>query len=169
MFLLAKMITCSVSRSLCPVFSSLAPSSSGNTLRRKRRKRIDPHILTRTKSIGISISFLSAVFAALIISCRFDIKHCLRIYKKEKISKTCHLGNNLKCVHMIPGQLIAPAQLANSGVNFASVHGLTLVTVHMSFSLSRSNFERQVTCCNPPCRSNFSPCEQNSKVATRQE
>ena len=37
-------------------------------------------------------------------------------------------------VHMIPGQLIAPGQLTDPGVNFASVHGLTPVTVHMSFS-----------------------------------
>ena len=42
---------------------------------------------------------------------------------------------------MIPGQLIAPGQLTDPGVNFASVHGLTPVTVHMSFSLSRGNFE----------------------------
>ena len=37
---------------------------------------------------------------------------------------------------MIPGQLIAPGQLTDPGVIFASVHGLTPVTVHMSFSLS---------------------------------
>ena len=36
-------------------------------------------------------------------------------------------------VHMIPGQLIAPEQLTDPGVNFASVNGLTPVTVHMSF------------------------------------
>ena len=70
---------------------------------------------------------------------------------------------------MIPGQLIAPGQLTDPGVNFASVHGLTPVTVHMSFSLPRSNFERRVTRCttpgNPPCRGNFSRCEQNAKVA----
>ena len=36
---------------------------------------------------------------------------------------------------MIPGQLIAPGQLTDSRVNFASVDGLTPVTVHMSFSL----------------------------------
>ena len=34
---------------------------------------------------------------------------------------------------MIPAQLIAPRQLTDPGVNFASVHGLTPVTVHMSF------------------------------------
>ena len=74
---------------------------------------------------------------------------------------------------MIPGQLIAPGQLTVPGVNFASVHGLTPVTVHMSFSLPRVNFERRVTRCttpgNPPCRGNFSPCEQNAKVASGQE
>ena len=76
-------------------------------------------------------------------------------------------------VHMIPGQLIAPGQLTDPRVNFASVHGLTPVTVHMSFSLPRGNFERRVTRCttpgNPPCRGNFSPCEQNAKVAPGQE
>ena len=34
---------------------------------------------------------------------------------------------------MIWGQLIASGQLTDPGVNFASVHGLTPVTVHMSF------------------------------------
>ena len=76
-------------------------------------------------------------------------------------------------VHMNPGQLIAPGQLTDPGVNFASVHGLTPVTVHMSFSLPRGNFERRVTRCttpgNPPYRGNFSPCEQNAKVAPGQE
>ena len=74
---------------------------------------------------------------------------------------------------MILGQLIAPGQLNDPGVNFASVHGLTPVTVHMSFSLPRGNFERRVTRCptlgNLPCRGNFSPCEQNAKVALGQE
>ena len=74
---------------------------------------------------------------------------------------------------MISGQLIAPGQLTDPGVNFASVHGLTHVTVHMSFSLPWDNFERQVTHCttpgNPPCRGNFFPCEQNAKVALGQE
>ena len=75
-------------------------------------------------------------------------------------------------VHMIPGQLIAPGQLTD-GVNFVSVHSLTPVTVHMSFSFPRGNFERRVTRCttpgNPPCRGNFSLCEQNAKVAPGQE
>ena len=48
---------------------------------------------------------------------------------------------------MIPGQLIALGQLTDHGVNFASVHGLMPVTVHMSFSLPRANFERRVTLC----------------------
>ena len=39
---------------------------------------------------------------------------------------------------MIPGQLIARGQLTDPRVNFASVHGLTPVTVHMSFSLPRA-------------------------------
>ena len=34
---------------------------------------------------------------------------------------------------MIPGQLIAPGQLTDPRVKFASVYGLTPVTVHMSF------------------------------------
>ena len=34
---------------------------------------------------------------------------------------------------MIPGQLITPGQLTDPRVNFASVHSLTPVTVHMSF------------------------------------
>ena len=74
---------------------------------------------------------------------------------------------------MIPGRLIAPGQLTDLGVNFASVHGPTPVTVHMSFSLSLGNFERRVTRCttpgNPPCHGNFSPCEQKAKVAPGQE
>ena len=74
---------------------------------------------------------------------------------------------------MIPRQLIAPRQLADPGVNVASAHGLTPVTVHMSFSLPRGNFERRVIRCttpgNTPCRGNFSPCEQNTKVALGKE
>ena len=68
-----------------------------------------------------------------------------------------------------PGTTHCPGQLTDPGVNFAFVHGLTPVTVHMSFSLPRGNFERQVARCttpaNPPCRVNFSPCEQNAKVS----
>ena len=66
-----------------------------------------------------------------------------------------------------------PWQLTDPGVNFASVDGLTPVTVHMSFSLPRGNIERRVIRCttpgNPPCRGNVSPCEQNAKVAPGQE
>ena len=80
---------------------------------------------------------------------------------------------DLGSVHMIPGQLIAPGQLTDPGVNFASVNGLTPVTVHMSFSLPRDNFERLVTLCttpgNPHSRGNFSPSEQNAKVAPGKE
>ena len=72
-----------------------------------------------------------------------------------------------------PGTTHCPGQLTDPGVNFASVHGLTDVTVHVSLSLPRGNFERQVTRCttlgNPPCRGNFSLCEQNAKVAPGQE
>ena len=68
---------------------------------------------------------------------------------------------------MIPGQLIALGQLTDPGVNLASVPGLTPVTVHMSFSLPRGNFERRgtryTTPGNPPCRGNFSRCEQKAK------
>ena len=46
-------------------------------------------------------------------------------------------GNSvLGPVHMIPGQLIASGQLTDPGVNFASVHGLISVTVHMNFLLA---------------------------------
>ena len=89
--------------------------------------------------------------------------------EKSYLGKAGYLGP----VHMIPGQLIAPGQLTDPRVNFASMHGLTPVTVHMSFSLPRGNFERRVTRCttpgNPPYRGNFSPCEQNAKVAPGQE
>ena len=83
-------------------------------------------------------------------------------------------GNSLLGpVHMIPGQLIASGQLTDPGVNFASVHGLTPVTVHMNFSLPRGNFERRLTLCttpgNRPFQGNFSPSEQNAKVAPGQE
>ena len=73
---------------------------------------------------------------------------------------------------MILGQLIAPGQLIDPGVNFASVHGLSPLTVHMSFSLPQGNFERRVYCTtpgNPPCRGNFSPCEQKLKFAPGKE
>ena len=56
--------------------------------------------------------------------------------------------------------------LTDPGVHFALVHGLTPATVQMSFLLPWSNFEKRVSRCtapgNPPCRGNFSPCEQKS-------
>ena len=74
---------------------------------------------------------------------------------------------------MLPGQLIASGQLNDPGVNFASVYGLTSVTVHMKLSLPRGNVERRVTHCtitgNRPCQGKFSLCEQNAKVAPGQE
>ena len=74
---------------------------------------------------------------------------------------------------MLLGQLIASGQVTDPGVNFASVHGLTSVTVHMNLSLPRGNFERLVTYCTTsgdrPCQGNFSPFEQNAKVAPGQE
>ena len=67
-------------------------------------------------------------------------------------------------VHMIPGQLIAPVQLTDPVVNFTSVHGLTPITVHMSFWLPRGNFERRVIRCttlgNSPCRGNLKDYHQ---------
>ena len=70
---------------------------------------------------------------------------------------------------MDPGQLLNAGQVSDHRVNFASVYGLTTVTVHMNFSLPRRNFERSVTrfttLSNPPCRGNFARCEQNAKVA----
>ena len=47
---------------------------------------------------------------------------------------------------MIPRQRIAPGQLTDPGVNFAS----TPVTVHMSFKLPRGNLERWATRCTAP-------------------
>ena len=92
---------------------------------------------------------------------------CNNVVSHGGIKKPIDLKKHQGPVHMIPGQLTDP------GVNLASVHGLTPVTVHMSFSLPRGNFERRVTRCttlgNPPCRGNFSPCEQNAKVAPGQE
>ena len=54
-------------------------------------------------------------------------------------------GNSLLgSFHMILGQLVASGQLTDPEVSFASVYGLTPVTVHMNFSLPRGNFERRV-------------------------
>ena len=84
--------------------------------------------------------------------------------------RKCKLGP----VHMIQGQLIGPGQLTDLGLNFASVHGLTPVTVHMSFSLPRRNFERRVTVVQHRvihlAEVNFLNLnEQNGKVAQGQE
>ena len=96
-----------------------------------------------------------------------------KIFERFLLNQMLPFIDNLGPVHMIPGQLITPGQLTDPGVKFASVHGLTPVTVHMSFSLPRGNFERRVTRCtapgNPPFRGNFSRCEQNAKVAPGQE
>ena len=57
------------------------------------------------------------------------------------VSKTLPLlpGNSLLGpVHMLPGQLIASGQLTDPGVNFASVDGLTSITVHINLSLPRA-------------------------------
>ena len=67
----------------------------------------------------------------------------------------------LEPIHMISGQLNDPRE------NFALVHVLTPVTVHMSFSLPWGNLERRVTRCttpgNQPYQGNFAPYEQNEK------
>ena len=74
---------------------------------------------------------------------------------------------------MIPGQLIAPGQLTDPGVNFASVHGLTPVTVHMSFLLPRAIsrgglpvIQLRVTHL---AKVTFLHSEQNAKVTSGQE
>ena len=69
---------------------------------------------------------------------------------------------------MIPGKLIAPGQLTDPGVNFASVHGLTPVTVFVAPGQLREAVTHCTTPGNPPCRANFSPCEQNAKVSPGQ-
>ena len=83
-----------------------------------------------------------------------------------------HLLSLRACSHD-PGTTHCPGQLTDPRVNFASVHGLTPVTVHTSFSLPRGNSETRVTRCttpgNPPRRGNFSSCEQSAKVAPGQE
>ena len=105
---------------------------------------------------------------ALFHFCQFFLAH--RIVSCFGNSICNSPKDNLGPVHMIPVQLTALGQLTDHGVNFASVHSLTPITVHMSFSLPRGNFKRRVTrCCIPPCRGNFSPCEQNAKVASGQE
>ena len=70
---------------------------------------------------------------------------------------------------MIPGQLIAPGQLTDPGVNFASVHCLTPVTVHTEFFIAPGQLQEVgyplFKTGYPHCWDNFSPCEQNAKVA----
>ena len=75
---------------------------------------------------------------------------------------------------MIPGQLIAPGQLTDLGVNFASVHGLTPVNCSHEFfvapgQLREVGYPLYNIGYNPPCRGSFSPCEQNAKVVPGQE
>ena len=67
---------------------------------------------------------------------------------------------------MIPGKLIAPGQLTDPGVNFASVHVLTPVTVHMSFSLPRGNFDRRATRCTTPRACSHDPGTTHCPGAT---
>ena len=90
----------------------------------------------------------------------------------QEFVTTCGEQPFRACSHAL-GQLIALGQLTDPGVNFASEHGLTSVTVNMNLSLPQDNFERWVTHCttpgNWPCQDNFSPCEQNAKVALGQE
>ena len=122
---------------------------------------------------------LGNLFQTLIMSmCKTSLApgQLLRSVLMEK-SYLCKAGYpvlyNLRACSHDPGTTHYPGQLTDPGVNFASMHGLTPVTVHMSFSLPRGNSERRVTRCttpgNPPCRGNFSPCEQNAKVAPGQE
>ena len=106
-------------------------------------------------------------------SCKSSFVSIFRCHGNLPVARGEIRGIEKGPVHMIPGQLIALGQLTDPGVNFASVHGLTPVTVHMSFSLPFDKFERRVTRCttpgNPSCRGNFSPCEQNAKVTPGQE
>ena len=72
----------------------------------------------------------------------------------------CLIGyKSLRAYSHDPGTTHCPGQLSDPRVNFASVNGLMTVTVHMSFSLLRGNYERWVTHCttpgNPPFRGNF--------------
>ena len=119
---------------------------------------------------GQLFDFISAILRVFVLYSHYsDSISSKKPNRHQAIGSMSLLGP----VHMIPGQLIAPGQLTDLWVNFASVHGLTHATVHMSFSLPPGNFERRVTRCttpgNPPCRGNFSPCEQNAKVAPGQE
>ena len=66
------------------------------------------------------------------VSCRWGIPFSLSSWTLPLLVWNRLLGP----VHMIPGQLIASGQLTDPRVNFASVHGLTAVTVHRNFSLA---------------------------------
>ena len=75
---------------------------------------------------------------------------------------------------MIPGQLIAPGQLTDPARGQLCLGARSdACNCSHEFFVARGNFERRVTRCttpgNPPCRGNFSPCEQNTKVAPGQE
>ena len=53
-------------------------------------------------------------------------------------SSTCGEQLLKACSHD-PGTAHSSGKLTDPGVNFASVHGLTFVTVHMNFSLPRAS------------------------------
>ena len=75
-------------------------------------------------------------------------------------------------VHMNSEQHLSPEQVSDPEANFALVYGLKSVTVHISFLLPGATSREWlpvVQHCSPPCRGNFSPCEQNAKVALRYE
>ena len=77
---------------------------------------------------------------------------------------------------MIPGQLIAPGQLTDPGVNLCLSARSDACNRSHEFFVSPGQFRearrvtlferritRYTTPSNPPCRGNFSPCEQNAK------
>ena len=55
----------------------------------------------------------------------------------QEFASTCREQPCRACSHAL-GQFIALGQLTDPGVNFASEHGLTSVTVHMNLSLPRA-------------------------------
>ena len=70
---------------------------------------------------------------------------------------------------MISERLITPGQLTHPRVIFVSLHGLTLVTVHMRFRCPRTASRGGLYgAVNSPCRGNFSSCEQIAKIAPGQ-
>ena len=68
---------------------------------------------------------------------------------------------------MIPGQLIAPRQLTDLGVNFASVHGLALSNCSHKFFVAPGVTSRGGLPGNPACRGNFSPCDGRTQKLPR--